>query len=348
MAVQLTKRQMAILESGDPNFQPEFDDPVDNADQQQETQSTTTQEEVPVERDYLNNDGEFEEENLNEEENNQESGEEEGQEESWITDDVVEDASFYKMTRKDLEEFQSVEEYDRFARMMDQRFLNNNPMQRQVEPEQKQTEQPQQTIQETTVAEDISDEMKRIQKILETPDEYDDELVAMAQIVKSNNDKFQQQNEDLQRQRELDEINQFHQAVDSLNQEKLVGRLFDDNGVVGNLRPVQEAYRQEIYQVASTLASNIHANGGEIPPMNALVRKAAKIALADEMAHSQTEEKANKLKKQTRKRRPASTTSNRQVETRTEDDGSFDEGEEARRILNVPNVKRFLNNRQQV
>jgi len=312
--IELTDRELAIIDGKDPDFPEEDNNPVEDKG------DPPAGDDPPPSREQPPSDEELAAEE-NEVDVSEEPEPEEGPE--WVTDEVRSLAYSYGMSEDDLKTFGGVEDFERTGRLLDKRLTQQVELpQEQEEPrfsyaewEQLMRQQGASQQQEPTPpGGQLADDTPGVTldpKYYKDND-FDDDTMRIVETAAKTEQKVAQLEAYIAQQREAEqqrayqqEINDFHSAVDRYKPE-FFGETVTEKGEYVRLAPENQEKRTKLYNEVAKIAQGIHMSGQAMPTYDVLVRRAAGVAFAEDFAKEQQEQYASRIQKQSRRRRAVS------------------------------------------
>lgn len=293
--IKFTDRELAIARGEDPDLieatpdstilsQPDTDHVEEITDEQSPVGETTTEDEEPTEP-------------------------------SWINDDVRSLASSYGMTDEDLNGFETEDAFRKAGLLLDRQLVDSKPAAQEEAKEETKDE-----------AKADPEEEALIDPQWYIDNDYDAETVKMAkalrrqqelrredrQAIEQMTQRWQQFETHIQAQEVQRQAEEFHTAVDQLD-EKLFGKAWDDKGTANNLDKKHHENRAKLWEAAQTLEAGIIARAQakgvppELPPTSVLMKRAYQIAFPETISSDKRNKRIEDAKTQSAKRRPVGT-----------------------------------------
>jgi len=284
--LQLTARELAIAEGRDPDAITEQETPP-VAEEAPEVPQAPEEENEPETKDYI-----------------EEEDPDDVDESQYDWRNEVEDlATSYGMTKDELSQFGSQEEFERAGALIDSRFMKMAPQPPAPEPEQK-------PLIEADKFGTI--DIAKLEGIVNAEEgEWDPETVEVAKSQLFLMNKFQEQERQQFEKQIQSEIEIFDQAVDTLGLDDVLGKSFNDKGNRVRLTEAQHEARGKLWGDVNQLRQNITANGGTANMDNAIVKRTARFSLSEHLSKKENAQKADDLRKQSSKRRPVGSSNGR-------------------------------------
>ena len=289
--MELTERELAIIDGKDPDALDVVDDPADQHPEQPETDENQGDLGAPV------SDEPPSDEEIEAEEAADQKAEEtrEAEPADWMTDEVRSLAYSYGMTDDELSGFESQEEFERTGRLLDRRLTQIVETPTQEEPKFSYEEweamvKSRAENQPSKQPEDAPASQGKIDPEYYRNNDYDDETVKIVETLRAEqerNDRIealltQQQEQENQRYMQ-EEINSFHRAVDSYRPD-FFGQTIKDDGTTPRLNQEHTERRSKLYGEVARLAQGMQMSGQAVPGYDVLVRRASGIAFAEDFA----------------------------------------------------------------
>jgi len=260
------------------------------------------------------------EEEVSSEDSSGEPAEEESQEQEtaeWITDDVRDLAASYGMEEDELTGFGSGEDFQRACRLVD-RTLRRFQEEPEEEAEESSGEEAEPPVAEEKPAAGTGDDLsldpskyteydEPTQHIVKVAKQLQDENRALraefATMGKQVQNEFSRLAEERQEALVQAELSQFHDVMDEMDEE-----LFGGDGKLSDEQNKRREAVWDAYEVVRRTQARAKAAGGrppKLPPMKALVRRAAMVEFGDEMFEAQRKSIYRSIHEQSRGRRPS-------------------------------------------
>jgi hypothetical protein len=246
----------------------------------------------------------------------------------WLNDESREFYKSYGLSDDELSGFQSKDEADRLARILDRQYASFGEAARKAaqpaaaKPAEMAPAQPapaatpaaaptftrvdiarlkaagydDETIAELARPNQAFDALERLEK------ERAAERAELSEI-KQHFTSWQQYQQEQQQQRLFDAV---HQAIDGMNDDKF-GKAFGDDGRAQQFTNEQWERRQKIYQQAEILAAGHASQGLPVPSLPSLLRRANQMVFGGEIAAQARAAVHQDIQKQSAQRRPVAT-----------------------------------------
>lgn len=260
-------------------------------------------------------------------------------EKTWLDDSVRQLGRSLEMTDEELAEFGSREEFDRATRILSKRFFSaggqqagangqGQPNQGQQATGQQQTTQPgQQSGQQQSGQQD--DPLSMFDPEEWRKAGYDEKTVAMVESHRQTLIRLAQQEES---QKHIingllaNQKSRFEDEFDSVldSQEKELFGQFFENGQRRVLDPKSNEYqnRAKVWEAYHILVGGIRQRAEEtgrqveLPPTKVLIEQAKRVALGDQLSKLESRRLSEKVREQSKRRRPAATHRTATTQTR--------------------------------
>jgi len=252
---------------------------------------------------------------------------------SWINDEVRQQAASYGLQEEDLSALGGLAEFQQAGRLLDIQALRWMAGQ---EPEPKQEEK----VEEKQTG--------KIDPEKFSSDDYDENTIALVKAIRDQQDEMESFKKAAAEREHATYIDSFHDAVDTYNPE-FYGNSVSESGLPKDLSGEENSRRERLFQSLDIVTESIirqQKTAGQpihLPPQSVLMGRADRLAFADEHASREQTERTKKIKAQSRKRRPVSSsagaTSNKTAHSDDED--------EAVSIANDPAIVDFWKRAQE-
>jgi hypothetical protein len=264
--------------------------------------------------------------------------------EKWYGDSDREIASTYGMEDADLEQFQSAEDFKGFAARLE--TLSRNRASRQTAaPTDPPAEPP---------AGEVDEEVKfeRMDRDKYVKEGYDEHTVALVDAYNKQQDILEKQHKQLQEiqpafQSVLQQqqqyaaqqfANQFHLTTDNLSEERY-GRATKEDGSGVQLAKAHDDNRRKLFEATERVIDLLQKNNSPIPSLQAVIERAELMAFGDEILTQRVTDHQKRVADQARRVRPGGGKKVAKYVPPPSDEGDNDE---ASRIANDPDIKRFV------
>lgn len=240
---------------------------------------------------------------------------------SWLNDESRDFYKSYGLSDDELSGFQSQAEADRLARILDRQYASLGEAARKAtQPAPEKTEK----APESPAPAAAQSTFTRVDLAKLKAAGYEDEVISQFAVtnqaidalerlekeraaernelseVKKHFTSWQQYQQEQQQQQLIDA---FHQAVDTLADDKL-GKAFGEDGRAQQFTNEQLDRRRKLYEQAELLAAGHASRGMPIPPLPALIRRANQMAFAADIAANARAKVHQEIQDQSAKRRP--------------------------------------------
>ena len=237
----------------------------------------------------------------------------------YANEDIRQLAASYEIDDKDLKDFGSEAGFRHLTRLIDQKMIADPiqapPSRRQQPP----ADKPEGTAGKS---EDGTPDGKSVMDL--NPEDFDDDTATLLRATQEMQRKIELQQSIIDQQAEWQQklsaaekaVEEqrativFHQAVDAMNSD-LFGRTVDENGKPTPLNKVAEARREQLWHAAEEVLGAMYRNAVkrgqqfQLPPMEALVRRAENYAFGEELNQRSQAKFREQVAAQSRRRRPA-------------------------------------------
>lgn len=283
----------------------------------------------------------------------------------WVTDEVESLGLAYGLSREDITGLGSAENFDRVTRIWDKQLRSHlqpaQPFPQQYQPQQYAPQQWQQpasappapqaapslTPLDITKYNSYDDDVKAVvakynemvEHANQRAQQYDQQLNQLQQAVQFVAQNYTDFNSSLAQQTAYRDLEIFHDLADNLDESRF-GRSLDEHGRVLSLSAAHDANRRQLFEARRALQQMYRDSGQATPDDRSLLRRAERMAFGDEMIASQQAQHADKLRAQSARRRPVAGSRVAPAPTEHSDDPKT----EARRIANLPEMKRLFAN----
>lgn len=319
MSLELTEREKLIIQGEDPDktVQEVVEDQEQDAQDGAGTPSDTdaeASEEVQDEPEQVTDD----------------------QPPAWLDESSRSLAESYGLSEDELKDFSSQEEFNKFTRFVDKQLAGVG----------KQVLNPQKKDDPSPVEQKQTDDDLDLSKYEEKYDEDTVRIVKTLKEVREQNrmlmEERQQREAFVQQQEAVRQINAFHEAVDSLGDERF-GKSISEDGVPVPIAGEADTLRRRVFETVATLAAGIdaraRANGKEpvLPPLPDLVKRAYQMEFANDIAARAQQSVEAKIREQSKRRRPVAGSRGVQAPLNPKS------GDLAKQIANNQDIKKLWN-----
>jgi len=254
----------------------------------------------------------------------------------WVDDDVLGLARSYGLDENDVKQFDDAEAFRKATLLFDKKLLaeaGQKPADVVAAPK------------AVPVADTVTDDPAAIDPQAYIDAGYDEQTVALVKAHKQLADEVVRLRAEAQaaQQRtaaefERDRLLTYHDAVDQLD-EKRYGRTLDNAGTIVPLTKEADDNRRKLHDTAQLLATKSPPG----TPLSVILKRAEKIAFAEELAAEERRVYQEKVAKQSAKRRPAAGRS-KPIAAPVSADGDVDEAVD---IANRPEIVKAWNRMQE-
>ncbi len=271
-----------------------------------------------------------------------EEEQEEASSEGWLDDEALTFARGYGLSEKDLEDFSSMAELERFGEMTDRRIANSSFQQYQQEPprEQEQEQEP-----EPEVDEPKQFELYDPQHLID--ENYDETTVQLGKALRETQEMLNRVMplaDEAEKTREAAVLEQqatfaqkFHKTLDGFDG-GLFGTVFDATEKVGDISTPHDENRRAVWQAAEKIMEATPVSNDSLDDEQ-LIRRAVSIAFGGIKERGSTSRSAGSAAKQSRRRRP--TSSNRRMSQSRRTSDSLSESDDVNEIAQSPKVEKM-------
>ncbi|MEO1615055.1 MAG: hypothetical protein AAFV88_04345 [Planctomycetota bacterium] len=277
----------------------------------------------------------------------QSDGSEPDGESKWFENEETQQfAQSYGLSAKDLTEFESKEELERFGRMVDRNLASGTQpatsqipgFQQHQQPEPRPQAKQEPAATESADQDDDVDQPFDIEKM--KAENYDENFIRVAKAHNRQIEQRKQQEVESQQRAHHDALVSFHKALDSLDESQF-GKVFDEGGGrVKQIGNVHQMNRDSVFQTMQRMYDSLAVQGQANIPIEHIARRAAGIVMGD-MVSQKTEpdpKRTESVRRQSRKRRPTSSGARSGGSNAPAPQGGSDEVAE---VANNPKLKQF-------
>lgn len=233
---------------------------------------------------------------------------------SWVTDDLAELAEAYSMTREDLAQFSTKDQFLATAKMFDRAGLSKlTTQQAPAEPgkelaAEEAVKKSQKLDREAYVKSGYSEQELALVDAFNAEIDRREQLEKQLAEQTKHFDSWKQEREEAERQRSIES---FHDAADTM-EEWLFGRSLDKNGRVVVLSDDQNKNRAALHNAAHAVRQMFEqaiAGGQQItmPSERAILQRAKHMVFGSAIAERERADLQKSISDQSKRRRPAGT-----------------------------------------
>ena len=269
-----------------------------------------------------------------------EEEQEEAPSEGWLDDEALTFAKGYNLSEKDLEEFSSMAELERFGELTDRRIANSSFQQYQQEPPREQEPEA-----EPEVDEPKQFELYDPQHLID--ENYDETTVQLGKALRETQEMLNRVMplaDEAEKTREAAVLEQqatfaqkFHKTLDGFDG-GLFGTVFDSTEGVGVISSPHDENRRAVWQVAQKIMDATPVSNDSLDDEQ-LIKRAISVAFGGIKERGSTSTSAGSAAKQSRRRRP--TSSNRRMSQSRRTSDSLSESDDVNEIASSPKVEKM-------
>jgi len=269
-----------------------------------------------------------------------EEEQEEAPSEGWLDDEALTFAKGYNLSEKDLEEFSSMAELERFGELTDRRIANSSFQQYQQEPPREQEQEP----------EPEADEAKQFelydpQHLID--ENYDETTVQLGKALRETQemlnrvmplaDEAEKTRETAVLEQQATFAQKFHKTLDGFDG-GLFGTVFDQTDSIGVISSPHDENRRAVWHAAEKIMGATPVSNDSLNDEQ-LIRRAISIAFGGIKERGATSRSAGSAAKQSRRRRP--TSSNRRMSQSRRTSDSESQSDDVSEIAASPKVEKM-------
>jgi hypothetical protein len=266
--------------------------------------------------------------------------EEESPSEGWLDDEALTFAKGYNLSEKDLEEFSSMEELERFGELTDRRIANSSFQQYQQQPPREQEPDA-----EPDAEESKQFELYDPQHLID--ENYDETTVQLGKALRETQEMLNRVMplaDEAEKAREAAALEQqatfaqkFHKTLDGFDG-GLFGTVFDATDKVGGISTPHDENRRAVWQAAEKIIEATPVGNDSLDDEQ-LIKRAVSIAFGGIKERGSTSRSAGAAAKQSRRRRP--TSSNRRMSQSRRTSELQSESDDVNEIAQSPKVEKM-------